>query len=255
MNTRRRREVISKELKRGIFDIVGYMLTSARGLIDEPKLYGPFRLIDGVSRLCELLINEDKENSGFYKSLKTKIDEGKYSVMSDKNSFIALMDEIRGAIGLVQLRKVPKLCSTMRQHQQNIKSALLDIPQMQWRKIIDPEGDTGFCLGWTFDDKKNVKKFIEAMQHEGIPVITLPTGVHQYRYMTNLLNKIAVTTQGCPWSCPFNKESNTNYSADMLPQSNDIFDRSMMLTMPPLLTEEDEKDAITAIRKVAGFLF
>ena len=31
-----------------LFELIGYMLSSARGLIDEPQLYGPLRLIDGV---------------------------------------------------------------------------------------------------------------------------------------------------------------------------------------------------------------
>jgi hypothetical protein len=85
--------VNSENLKRGLFDLIGYMITSARGLIDEPRLYGPFRLIDGVSRLCSLLIDEDEEYSDFYTSLKSKIDEKKYSVMNDTDAFIALMDE------------------------------------------------------------------------------------------------------------------------------------------------------------------
>jgi hypothetical protein len=77
-----------------LFDLVGYMLTSARGLIDEPPLYGPFRLIDGVSRLCDILTREENEDETFYKDLKTKIEERKYSVMTDTDSFIDLMDEL-----------------------------------------------------------------------------------------------------------------------------------------------------------------
>jgi len=82
------------ELSKKLFDLVGYMLTSARGLVDEPPLYGPFRLLDGVSRLCDILTQEGSEDEPFYKDLKTKIDERKYSVMSDTDSFIDLMDEL-----------------------------------------------------------------------------------------------------------------------------------------------------------------
>jgi len=42
-------------LHQGLFRLLGYMLASARGLVDEPQLYGPFRLLDGASRLCGLL--------------------------------------------------------------------------------------------------------------------------------------------------------------------------------------------------------
>jgi hypothetical protein len=94
MVKRRKGKMTSDTLSRGLFDLVGYMLTSARGLVDEPLLYGPFRLIDGVSRLCEILIQEDEECEAFYKDLKLKIDGRKYTVMSDTDSFINLMDEL-----------------------------------------------------------------------------------------------------------------------------------------------------------------
>jgi dTDP-4-amino-4,6-dideoxygalactose transaminase len=70
--------------------------------------------------------------------------------------------------------------------------------------------------------------------------------------MTNLLSKIGVTTKECPWTCPFNKDSIADFSSNTLPISNDILDRSMMLTMPPLLTQQDEEDVIKAFQKVAG---
>lgn len=84
----------SESFYKQLFELTGYMLTSARGLIDEPGLYGPFRLIDGVSRLCEILKNEKSNYSDFFSSLKEKIDNGKYSVMSDKASFVKLLDEL-----------------------------------------------------------------------------------------------------------------------------------------------------------------
>ncbi len=84
----------SNKLFIGLFELIGYMLTSARGLVDEPKLYGPFRLIDGVSRLCDLLIKEDDENSEFFPGLKSKIDEKKFTVISDTEAFINMMDEV-----------------------------------------------------------------------------------------------------------------------------------------------------------------
>jgi hypothetical protein len=81
-----------EDVYRGLFDLVGYMLTSARGLIDEPQLYGPFRLIDGVSRLCGLLV-ENTKHGDFFANLKEKIDEGKFLVMTDRDAFVKLLDD------------------------------------------------------------------------------------------------------------------------------------------------------------------
>jgi hypothetical protein len=81
-----------KALQNGLFELIGYMLTSARGLVQEPPLYGPLRLLDGVSRLCALLENQPGDH-GFYTRLKRMIDEKKYSVLNEEDAFIAMMDE------------------------------------------------------------------------------------------------------------------------------------------------------------------
>jgi hypothetical protein len=82
-----------RELYRGLFELTGYMLTSARGLIEEPQLYGPFRLLDGVSRLCGILEKKDIGYGDFFSELKEKIDEKKYTVISDEDAFIRMMDD------------------------------------------------------------------------------------------------------------------------------------------------------------------
>jgi hypothetical protein len=81
------------DIYRGLFELTGYMLTSARGLIEEPQLYGPFRLLDGVSRLCGILENEDSGYGDFFSELKAKIDEKKYTLMTDEDDFTRLMDD------------------------------------------------------------------------------------------------------------------------------------------------------------------
>jgi hypothetical protein len=40
-----------ESLREDLFLLVGYLLTSAHGLYDEPKGYGPFRLVDAAGRL------------------------------------------------------------------------------------------------------------------------------------------------------------------------------------------------------------
>ena len=82
------------DIYRGLFELTGYMLTSARGLIEEPQLYGPFRLLDGVTRLCGILEKEDSGYGDFFSELKAKIDEKKFTVMTDEDAFIGMMDDV-----------------------------------------------------------------------------------------------------------------------------------------------------------------
>lgn len=74
-------------------DLLAYMITSARGLLDEPASYGPLRLIDGASRLCALFMENSSEDAQFFTELKNKIDQRKFSLMTDPAEFNALLDE------------------------------------------------------------------------------------------------------------------------------------------------------------------
>lgn len=76
-----------------MLDLVAYMLTSARGLLDEPAAYGPFRLLEGASRLCAVLIAEGHGKAAALSDLKEKIDERKFVLMTDEKAFTALLDE------------------------------------------------------------------------------------------------------------------------------------------------------------------
>ncbi len=75
------------------FELVGYMLTSARNLLDETPAYGPFRLIDAASRVIGVLADAN-EASPRLSVLRERIDEGKYVVMSDSAAFRTFLDEL-----------------------------------------------------------------------------------------------------------------------------------------------------------------
>lgn len=80
-------------LERGIFELLCYMIVSARNLDQETKMYGPFRLVDAASRLIEIL-----EGSGigdeFLSQVRSMIEANKYKVMTDKEGFVAFLDDL-----------------------------------------------------------------------------------------------------------------------------------------------------------------
>ncbi len=75
------------------FALLAFMVTSARNCVEEPKLYGPFRLVDGASRLIEILEQADMADR-FFIEIRKKIEDNKYSVMSDKDEFIKFLDNL-----------------------------------------------------------------------------------------------------------------------------------------------------------------
>jgi len=59
----------------------------------EPKLYGPLRLIDSVSRLIDILNKKGLATEELLE-LKKKIDERKMVLMASEKAFIKLLDEL-----------------------------------------------------------------------------------------------------------------------------------------------------------------
>jgi len=78
-----------------LLELIAFLATSARGCIDEPPIYGPFRLIDALSRLIDLpkyatCLKEDD----FLHKIKAEIEEKKYSVMSNTEEFQDMLDSV-----------------------------------------------------------------------------------------------------------------------------------------------------------------
>lgn len=86
-------EIDREQLKGNFFELLSFLIVSARNCVEEPKLYGPFRLIDGASKLIEILEGEALADE-FLLKLRKKIEEGKYSVMSNKDEFIKFLNDL-----------------------------------------------------------------------------------------------------------------------------------------------------------------
>jgi hypothetical protein len=73
-----------------------FILTSARGCVDEPPLYGFFRLLDTYSRLIDVLAGESLDP--FWRDQKEQIDNYKTTVMYDQEAFVKSMDQTLVAV-------------------------------------------------------------------------------------------------------------------------------------------------------------
>lgn len=71
------------------FRLATFLVTAARDLVDEPAIYGPFRLIDAVDRLMAGHFDDE-----FLRRVQPELEREKQKVMSDRDAFIAWLDEI-----------------------------------------------------------------------------------------------------------------------------------------------------------------
>ncbi len=172
------------------------------------------------------------------------------------------LDEMRGAVLRVQLKKLPRIISAMHRSKYRIREALAKFPGVQLRKIVDPAGDTGCFLITTYADAATAQRVNKALRAEGL--VTWPQGVsnvvmtdwglHLYFNIVSLLNKGSIDGRGFPWKLAENQASAQKYAKGTCPKADNLFERSILIPIPSCLTEKDENEIIAAFEKVLGAL-
>jgi len=82
----------NKILQQDLFLLVGYLLTSAHGLYDEPAGYGPFRLMDTAGRLLEIMQDHDLSDP-FLVEIQKEIATQRFGTGSDER-LKAVLDQL-----------------------------------------------------------------------------------------------------------------------------------------------------------------
>jgi hypothetical protein len=78
-----------------VFELLAFLATSARLCVDEPKLYGTFRLVDGASRLLGFVLKSDQmEDRQSLQQLKDEIDEKKLLLTTDQEAYFNFLDDL-----------------------------------------------------------------------------------------------------------------------------------------------------------------
>lgn len=84
----------SAKVESRIISLVCYMITSARGLVDEPKIYGPSRLLEAARRLIDLAADCGIRHDPLLKVAR-EIEEHRLEILrKDKEEFISFMDAL-----------------------------------------------------------------------------------------------------------------------------------------------------------------
>jgi len=83
----------NKEFEEKIFELATYAVVSARNLLEEPARYGPFRLVDTVSRLVEILETADMSSERL-EGLGKRIEDGKYTAMGTEAEYRDFLESL-----------------------------------------------------------------------------------------------------------------------------------------------------------------
>jgi 8-amino-3,8-dideoxy-alpha-D-manno-octulosonate transaminase len=192
--------------------------------------------------------------------------EGRLEVGDERYQFWGIgsrMSELTGAVACAQLDKLDSVVNAMRTAKWKIKKALADIPRLKFRRVVDPEGDSGPFLITLLDSAEMCTQFVDALRAEGIKgpegsmaCVTMEEwGFHWHFNNLSLVHRRGVTPTGWPWNDPANAFAKEyKYSRGMLANCDDFAMRSILLTIASCLTDKDIDDIIRAYKKVADAL-
>jgi 8-amino-3,8-dideoxy-alpha-D-manno-octulosonate transaminase len=168
------------------------------------------------------------------------------------------LDELRGAVLRVQLKKLPGIVQRMRNSKYRIRQALEKLPGVKLRRIVDPAGDTGAFLITTYKNAATAQQVNQALRAEGITTypqglsnITMTDwGLHLYYNIVSLVTRRSVDGGGFPWRLSENANSEMRYEKGTCPKADDLFERSIIMSIPSCLSSQDEEDIVRAFEKV-----
>ena len=76
----------------GIFDFATYLVASARDCLDEPLIYGPLRMLEGVNRIIQMGDEDPKFHDAFLAKKGGGVSKDILKVMSDRDEFRKALD-------------------------------------------------------------------------------------------------------------------------------------------------------------------
>jgi 8-amino-3,8-dideoxy-alpha-D-manno-octulosonate transaminase len=93
---------------------------------------------------------------------------------ADQHPFLGTnfrISELHAAVGLAQMRKLPRFLEVQRRSKAVLKEALAEVPGVTFRRLPDPQGDNASFLSFFLPDESRARAAARAMQAAGVPAM------------------------------------------------------------------------------------
>ena len=139
------------------------------------------------------------------------------------------LTELQAAVLLAQLRKFESITGKLRANKALYKSMIEDLPEISFREITDPKGESSTLLVVLLPTGEMAARVAAEL---GSKVLN-DSGWHVYNNMEHVLNQSAVTDRHNPWKHPLYLENggHTNYEIGMLPRTDNLLSRAINISI------------------------
>jgi len=178
-----------------------------------------------------IVITDDNE---LYKRAFAIHDQGhlplRQGVEQGKRTVLGLnfrMNELTAAVAGAQLKKLPYILNKLHESKKRLKNQLSEAESIEFREILDENGDVGTLLTFFMPDEKSAERLAKKI----CSTTVAKSGWHVYSNMEHFLDQKTVTSEGCPFKCPLYKGPEIKYYKGMLPQTDDLLKRAINISI------------------------
>ena len=161
------------------------------------------------------------------------------------------ISELHAAVGLAQIKKLHTFLDIQRKNQAQLKAIISQVPEVTFRTVPDPQGDSCSFLSWFLPTAEVTEAFVNEMKAQGILAGNFYWFKNNWHYISkwdHLKNAALLNGQS--------KEVHDklrSYASQSFPTSDAIMSRCISTAISLLWTEEQTKDKgekmVAAIKK------
>ena len=162
------------------------------------------------------------------------------------------ISELHAAVGLAQIKKLPDFLAIQKRNHTILKNMLAEIPEISFRSVPDPNGDSCTFLSWFLPNKEVAANLVSIMKAEGILAgnfYWFDNNWHYIRKWDHLKNSITLNALSPEIKTAVMHHANKDFSA-----SDAIMNRCISTAISLAWTEEQVNDKgrkmVAAIKKV-----
>lgn len=162
------------------------------------------------------------------------------------------ISELHAAVGLAQIRKVDHFLAIQKKNNSALRQILSQVPEVSFRSIPDPEGDSCTFLTWFLPTEETTVAFVEEMKAQGILAGNFYWFKNNWHYISkwdHLKNADFLNGQS-----PAITEKLKSYATQSFPASDAVMSRCISTAISLLWTDEQIREKgekmVAAIKKV-----
>jgi len=164
------------------------------------------------------------------------------------------ISELHAAVGLAQIRKLDQFLAIQKNNHSRLKAILSTTPEVTFRTIPDPSGDSNTFLSWFLPTEEIARGVVAELKQQGILAgnfYWFDNNWHYYRKWDHLRQSRTLNNLN-----DAQKKALSSLEPDGFPASDKVMSRCISTAIGLLWTDEQVKEKgekiVAAIRKVAA---